>query len=477
MKKLIIPIIFIASLAVTGYLYFKTPEKVVGFYTPPVSATSTMEFGYGAYTTPEDTALHDEIVESGMTIGRVQGTKWQNSQIDNGDGTYTYNWNYAPEWQMDDLMLNGDILPIVRLDTQTSGAPTETGMTNFYYNTFQNPMGFIDWVREATSRWKGYTPYYIFNNEPGFNFYKDADTHQWNATAINYANSFILFSKMIHEKNPEVKVIHSFTIDIQNPNPDFNIYKSVDALTETGMGNYVDILTMHYYGEHKKFDDVYELTTFVTGYLATSTQFNRYLGGVKSRLAQYGLQDKELWLGETGVGSKTEGTDGFDESVTYQSIEMVKQYLIFGANGFTKIMMIVFKDLNKTACNTISKYWACSGLYTYDGTRKDSFYVHKQLTSLLKGAYFVSTSTQDTVLGYRFASSTADIYAAYSDRDNVGGVNYTWDTTLDRDYTSGEIIDAVLLTKETIDPTSLQTGDIISTDVSTTTIKYLYLQK
>lgn len=483
--KLILSAVAISIIAVIVFVFLNQKENID--YSNQISdnsvfgsggsgsATSTIEVGFALYNNTVYNETQDEFVESGATIGRTQGLYWPANQTDNGDGTYSYNWTAVAGYGiMDTLMRNGQITPYVRFDTQYSGGPTVTGMTNYYFNSLNNPLALTDWIKTWVNNYGTSTHYYTFNNEPDYNFTKSNDV--WNATAQNYVNSFIIWAKAIKEIDPNAVIAFNMTHADMNPNPDFNPYKGLDAMLELGAGNYIDAIDLHFYGWHILDGGVWNFVS-----IAESFDWDDYADDIQTRLTTYGLDNVELWIGESGVGTAIATSTDYTESVNVQSVEIVKQFVSFASQGFTKLFRLVLFDLTGH-CGEVGaykEYYYCSGVMTgniddpYKYQKKPSFNVFKKFNSLLVGTYFVATSTDTGILSYRFASSTADIYVGYA---NIDG-DQTYSITLDRNYTAGKIIDAVGLYESEIAAGDLEENDVISTTTSTTTPKYLYLIK
>jgi len=435
------------------------------------SITPTIQFGFSWYNDAMKRTSQTEWIDSGALYGRTQGTRWQYNQTINPDGTYSYDWDAAPGGNhMDDLINNGFVQIYMILGTTTTGGPTIPNLYSTYESAFTNPSAYADWVRTLALRWKGKVKYYTIENEPDFNFskydrfYKNAS---WNATARNFVNMFIMASKAIKLVDPDAKVVFNCCLANMNPNPDFNAFKGLDAMLELGAGNYFDIVDLHFYARHEVVDGVYVFKTPGEHFV-----WEDCITRIKNTLITYGYTDKEFWIGESGVGTGLPSDPLFASRVANQSLEMVKQYAKFMAQGITTILNVLIWD---TTVNPLLNWnnFRFMGIMTYYLVKKATYYVFQKITSIFNGTTFVSSTNTGGVEIYKFTCATYDVYTGFA---NVAGT-LDISITLGQTYTSGKIIDAIALTETDIDPTDLESGDVVTTATAWDNPKYIYLVK
>ena len=186
----------------------------------------------------------------------------------------------------------------------------------------------------------------------------------------------------------------------------------LNELISLGAGNYYDIFSYHVYPK------VYD-TNLLKDNLG---DFQQLIG------------DKQIWITEGGINGI------YGENEREQASWVIKYYIFHLSNNVEKLVWLTLFDMSPNVPESmVAKY---SGLATFAGEQKLSYFTYKKMTEILEGSDWDNieiVQETDGVYVYKFNNQGQSIWVVWNDNDAAK----TAQITLDKDTNSVRITEAV----------------------------------
>ncbi len=226
------------------------------------------------------------------------------------DGPGEWNWFHAPIYRIDREITGGrEVVGVIK---HTPAFATDgmagAGVPRGLYLPVDDPENlWAVFVRELVEAYRGRVDRWVIWNEPDI----DLETFgaDWQGTTADYVQLVRVAYLAAHEVNPDVKIHLGGLTYWHNPGylSEFLALVSEDpAAAENGY--YFDVVSTHIYFKPESTLDI--------------------VGSLRETLAEYGLEDKPIWINETNAPPYDDPAQPWDDPGFPVTQEMQASYLV-----------------------------------------------------------------------------------------------------------------------------------------------------
>lgn len=375
----------LAALIALGLLCAAPPARAQN--TPPEEPTPDPRFGaVETYHTPE------LATEAGVGWTRII-FYWSELKK---DGSAEWNWFHAPLDRIDREIADGrEVVGLIKHTPAfaTDGIPG-AGVPRGLYLPVDDPRN--EWavfVREVVSAYEGRIHRWIIWNEPDIPL--DTFGAQWAGTPADYYQLVKVAYLVAHEVDPAV-IIHLGGLTYwHNPGylREFLTAASADP-TAAANGYYFDVVSLHIYFRPETTLDI--------------------VAGVRATLAEFGLEDKAIWINETNAPPYDDPAQPWQAPVfrvtqQMQASFLLQEFALALATGVERIE--VYKWVDEPA---VQPGFEPYGLLRHDRSERPAFAAFRAITQHYSGttaALHIPRAELQQVILARGAQTTRVLWA------------------------------------------------------------------